>query len=125
MGWESSGVRFDLWPLLQGQMMVHWLWRVVFPVLVVDTNYIGSPMRRSSYESLSMFMLGFFFFFFLLYISQSSKQAIMAEWLRSIESLYCHHCGHDFELGISGWHWYLGIENISQKYCGDTLQLAA
>ena len=25
--WESSDVvRFDLWPLLQGQMMVHWLW---------------------------------------------------------------------------------------------------
>ena len=21
--WESSDVRFDLWPLLQGQMMVH------------------------------------------------------------------------------------------------------
>ena len=32
VGWESSDVRFDLWPLLQGQMMVHWLWRVVFPV---------------------------------------------------------------------------------------------
>ena len=27
MGWESSEVvRFDLWPLLQGQTMVHWLW---------------------------------------------------------------------------------------------------
>ena len=27
MGWESSDVvRFDLWPLLQGQMMVHRLW---------------------------------------------------------------------------------------------------
>ena len=26
VGWESSGVRFDLWPLLQGQTMVHWLW---------------------------------------------------------------------------------------------------
>ena len=27
MGWESSDVvTFDLWPLLQGQMMVHWLW---------------------------------------------------------------------------------------------------
>ena len=26
VGWESSDVRFDLWPLLQGQMMVHWLW---------------------------------------------------------------------------------------------------
>ena len=24
--WESSDVRFDLWPLLQGQTMVHWLW---------------------------------------------------------------------------------------------------
>ena len=23
MGWESSDVRFDLWPLLQGQAMVH------------------------------------------------------------------------------------------------------
>ena len=36
MGWESSDVdRFDLGPLLQGQMMVHWLCLVVFPV---DTN---------------------------------------------------------------------------------------
>ena len=36
MRWESSDViRFDLWPLLQGQTMVHWLWGVVFPV---DTN---------------------------------------------------------------------------------------
>ena len=27
MGCESSDVvRFDLWPLLQGQMMVQWLW---------------------------------------------------------------------------------------------------
>ena len=26
VGWEYSDVRFDLWPLLQGQMMVHWLW---------------------------------------------------------------------------------------------------
>ena len=26
MGWESSDVRIDLWPLLQGQTMVHWLW---------------------------------------------------------------------------------------------------
>ena len=26
VGFESSDVRFDLWPLLQGQMMVHWLW---------------------------------------------------------------------------------------------------
>ena len=26
LGLESSGVRFDLWPLLQGQTMVHWLW---------------------------------------------------------------------------------------------------
>ena len=26
VGWESSYVRFDLWPLLQSQMMVHWLW---------------------------------------------------------------------------------------------------
>ena len=27
MGWESSDVvRFDLWLLLQGQTMVHWLW---------------------------------------------------------------------------------------------------
>ena len=25
-GWESSDVRFDFWPLLQGQTMVHWLW---------------------------------------------------------------------------------------------------
>ena len=24
--WESSDVRFDLWPLFQGQTMVHWLW---------------------------------------------------------------------------------------------------
>ena len=33
MGWESFDVfRFDLEPLLQGQMMVHWLWGVVFPV---------------------------------------------------------------------------------------------
>ena len=31
VGWESSDVRFDLWPLLQGQTMVHWLWSVVFP----------------------------------------------------------------------------------------------
>ena len=23
MGWESSDVRFDLWPLLQGQTIVH------------------------------------------------------------------------------------------------------
>ena len=23
VGWESSDARFDLWPLLQGQMMVH------------------------------------------------------------------------------------------------------
>ena len=36
MGWESNDVdRFDLGPLLLGQMMVHWLWRVVFPA---DTN---------------------------------------------------------------------------------------
>ena len=27
MGWESYDVaRFDLGPLLQGQMIVHWLW---------------------------------------------------------------------------------------------------
>ena len=26
VGWESSDVRFDLWPLLQSQTMVHWLW---------------------------------------------------------------------------------------------------
>ena len=26
LGWESSDVRFDLWPLLQVQTMVHWLW---------------------------------------------------------------------------------------------------
>ena len=26
VGWESFDVKFDLWPLLQGQMMVHWLW---------------------------------------------------------------------------------------------------
>ena len=26
VGWESSDVRFDLWPLLQGQTMVYWLW---------------------------------------------------------------------------------------------------
>ena len=26
VGWESSNVRFDLWPLLKGQMMVDWLW---------------------------------------------------------------------------------------------------
>ena len=25
-GYDSSDVTFDLWPLLQGQMMVHWLW---------------------------------------------------------------------------------------------------
>ena len=25
VGWESD-VRFDLWPLLQGQTMCHWLW---------------------------------------------------------------------------------------------------
>ena len=25
-GWESSNVRFHLWPLLQGQTMVRWLW---------------------------------------------------------------------------------------------------
>ena len=36
MGWESDDiVRYDLWPLLQGETMVHWLWRVVF---LVDTN---------------------------------------------------------------------------------------
>ena len=26
LGLESSDVRIDLWPLLQGQTMVHWLW---------------------------------------------------------------------------------------------------
>ena len=26
VGWESSDVRFDLWPLLQFKTMVHWLW---------------------------------------------------------------------------------------------------
>ena len=26
LGYESSDVRFYLWPLLQGQTMVHWLW---------------------------------------------------------------------------------------------------
>ena len=26
VGWESSEVRFNLWPLLQGQTMVPWLW---------------------------------------------------------------------------------------------------
>ena len=26
VGWEFSDVLFDLWPLLQGQTMVHWLW---------------------------------------------------------------------------------------------------
>ena len=26
VGRESSDVRFDLWPFLQGQTMVHWLW---------------------------------------------------------------------------------------------------
>ena len=35
MGWESFGVvRFDLGPLLQGQMMVHYLLCFVF---LVDT----------------------------------------------------------------------------------------
>ena len=35
MGWESDVVRFHLWPLLQGQMMVYRIWLIVFPV---DTN---------------------------------------------------------------------------------------
>ena len=26
LGLESSDVKIDLWPLLQGQTMVHWLW---------------------------------------------------------------------------------------------------
>ena len=26
VAWETSDVRFDLWPLLQGETMVHWLW---------------------------------------------------------------------------------------------------
>ena len=26
VGWESSDVRFELWPVLRGQTMVHWLW---------------------------------------------------------------------------------------------------
>ena len=26
VGWESSDARFDLWHLLQGQTMGHWLW---------------------------------------------------------------------------------------------------
>ena len=26
LGWESSDVRFDRWPFLQRQTMVHWLW---------------------------------------------------------------------------------------------------
>ena len=26
VGWESSDVSFDLWPHLQSQAMVHWLW---------------------------------------------------------------------------------------------------
>ena len=26
LGWESSDVRFDLWSLLKGQAVVHWLW---------------------------------------------------------------------------------------------------
>ena len=26
VGWESSIVRFDPWPLLQGQTMVQWFW---------------------------------------------------------------------------------------------------
>ena len=26
VGWESADVRFDIWPLLQGPIMVHWLW---------------------------------------------------------------------------------------------------
>ena len=26
VGWESSDVRFGLWPLFQGQTMVHGLW---------------------------------------------------------------------------------------------------
>ena len=33
--WEYSDVRFDLWPLLEGQTMVHLLWSVVF---LVGTN---------------------------------------------------------------------------------------
>ena len=38
MAWESSDVvTFNLWLLLQGQAMVHWLWWVVFPV---DTNLL-------------------------------------------------------------------------------------
>ena len=38
MGWESSHVdRLNLDPLVQGQTMVHWLWRVVFPE---DTNLV-------------------------------------------------------------------------------------
>ena len=35
LGLESSDVRIDLWPVLYGQMMVHWFWCIVFPV---DTN---------------------------------------------------------------------------------------
>ena len=34
-----------LGPLLQGQTVFHWLWRVVFSV---DINLHRSPMRRSS-----------------------------------------------------------------------------
>ena len=43
MGLESGVVRFDLGPLLQGQTMVHWLWRVVWIQIS-----IRSPIRRSS-----------------------------------------------------------------------------
>ena len=45
MGWQYSYVvRIDLGPLLQGQTMVHWLWRVVFPKYT-NLHCTGSPMH--------------------------------------------------------------------------------
>ena len=43
VGWKSS-VRFDLWPLLQGQTMVHFGELSFWWIQIC----IGSPMRRSS-----------------------------------------------------------------------------
>ena len=78
MGWESSDVRFDLWPLLQSQM----IWFTGFGELSFwwIQICIGSPMRRSSYICLylghALQKNGYFAFYYkfnTLYLTNSAS----------------------------------------------------
>ena len=50
MGWESSGMdRFDLWPLLQGQMRIENLKVRITHLLLVQEFWDDKPTYRKSW----------------------------------------------------------------------------